>query len=65
MKAVRDNKVYNIDETSKSTYLAQGFDITDDHFNIIERSPAATVPYTEYQKVKNELEELKAQKAKK
>lgn len=65
MKAIKENKVYTIDETSKKSYLAQGFDIADDNFNIIEHSPTATVPYAEYAKVKNELEELKAQKARK
>lgn len=66
MKAVKENKVYTVaDEISKRAYLAQGFDIVDDNFNIIEHSPTATVPYTAYEKIKKELEELKAQKAKK
>ncbi len=50
MKAVKGNKVYTVDEVSKKDYLAQGYDITDDNFNVIERSPSATVPYREYEK---------------
>lgn len=59
MKAIKENKVYTIDETLKKSYLARGFDIADDNFNIIEYSPTASVSYAEYEKVKNELEELK------
>ncbi len=66
MKAIKGNKVYTVDETSKRAYLSQGFDIVDDKGDIIEHSPVATVPYSEYVKLKTENEELKAQvKAKK
>lgn len=58
MNAVKDNKVYRIREEQKKAYLAQGFDITDDKGNVIERSPKSTVSYAEYEKVKNQLEEL-------
>ncbi len=71
MKAVKGNKVYTVDETSKKNYLAQGYDITDDNFNVIERSPTATVPYREYEKLlaenaslRAELEKISAQKKK-
>ena len=59
MKAVKENKVYKIGEQQKGSYLAQGFDITDDKGKIIERSPKSTVPYVEYKKVLDELETLK------
>ncbi len=61
MKAVKDNKVYTIDKTSAKAYLAQGYDIADDNFNVIEHSPLATVPYSEYAKVKTELGKVKAE----
>lgn len=51
MKAVKNNKVYAIDETAKSVYLAQGFDITDDNGSVIEHSPSRIVSYEEYSKV--------------
>lgn len=61
MKAIKDNKVYTVDEVSKKDYLAQGFDIIDDNGNIIERNPSAAVPYSEYAKLLAEVERLKAQ----
>lgn len=61
MKAVKANKVYTVDEISKKDYLAQGYDIVDDDFNVLERSPSATVPYREYEKLIKENAELKAE----
>lgn len=65
MKAVKGNKVYTVDELSKRDYLAQGYDITDDNYNVIERSPTSTVPYREYEKVVKENEQLRAELQKK
>lgn len=59
MKAIRANKVYTIDETSKSAYLAQGYDITDDKGNVLERSPAGTVSRAEYDKALAKIQKLK------
>lgn len=64
MKAVKNNKVYTIDETSKESYLAQGYDIVDESGKVIERSPQSTVKYSEYEKVIAENKKLKAQVAK-
>ena len=64
MKAVKNNKVYTIDETSKSAYLAQGFDITNDDGSVIERSPASTVSYGEYSKVVTNNKALAAENKK-
>ncbi len=61
MKAVKENKVYTVDEISKKDYLAQGYDIVDDDFNVLERSPSATVPYREYEAILKENAELKAE----
>lgn len=63
MKAIKDNKVYMIDETSKRAYLSQGYDIIDDSGDIIEHSPVSTVPYSEYAKVIAENEVLQSQLA--
>lgn len=63
MKAVKENKVYSIDEQQKASYLAQGYDITEDDGTLIQHSQLATVPYAEYEKVMNELNALKAEKA--
>lgn len=62
MKAVKANKEYNVDESSKKLYLAQGYNIVDDKGKIIERSPVSTVKYSEYEKVVAEKEALKAEK---
>ncbi len=64
MKAVKANKVYTIDETAKSSYLAQGYDIADENGRIIERSPQSTVKYSEYEKVVSENKKLKTEIAK-
>ena len=61
MKAIKGNKVYTVDETSKKAYLSQGYDIIDDSGDIIEHSPTATVPYSEYAKVIAENEVLQSQ----
>ena len=62
MLAVKDNKVYRIDENSKEEYLAQGYNICDDSGKIVEYSPSATVSRAEYDKVFAELNALKSKK---
>lgn len=64
--AVKDNKVYSIDEIEKDSYLAKGFDITDEEGAIIEYNVDKTVSYTEYtsllaekEKLEKEVENLK------
>lgn len=64
MKAIKDNKIYTVDEVSKKDYLAMGYDITDDDGNVIERSPSATVPYSKYETLFEENRKLKAELAK-
>ena len=61
MKAVKANKVYTVDETTKDAYLAQGFNITDDKGKVIERSPSSSVSYEAYSKVVAENKALKAE----
>lgn len=48
MKAIKDNKVYTVDEKSAKGYLARGFDIFGDDGKLIERSPSSTVSRKEY-----------------
>lgn len=61
MRAVKDNKVYDITEAQKSSYLKQGYNIADDTGKILEYAPTATVSYSEYAKLKKELNEAKAE----
>ena len=65
MKAIKGNKVYTVDETSKKAYLSQGYDIVDDNGKLLEKSPSATVSYSDYAALKAENEKLKADKTKK
>lgn len=62
MKAVKDNKVYTVDETNKKDYLAMGYDIYDDKGNVVERSPSSTVSRKEYDTLLAKYEALKADK---
>lgn len=61
MKAIKENKVYHVDEKTKDAYLAQGFDIYDDKGKIIEKSPKSTVSYEAYAKLEAENKKLKAE----
>lgn len=59
LKAVKENKVYSILEADKDRYRNDGYDIYEDD-KLVEYSAKKTVPYEEYKKVKDELDELKA-----
>ena len=73
MKATIGNKVYTIDETQKTMYQAQGYDIVDDDGKVIQYGAGKTVSYEEYKaleektlklekenkKLKDEIKELK------
>ena len=62
MKAVKDNKVYTVDETTKASYLAAGFDIIGDDGKVIERSPSSTVSRKEYDELLAKYSALSAEK---
>ena len=63
MKAIKDNKVYNVDENNKSDYLARGFDIYDDNGKLLESSPSSTVSRKEYDELLAKYNALAAEKA--
>ena len=63
MKAVKENKVYTIDETQRKAYASQGFDILDDSGKIIEYAAGKTVPYAQYAALLEENNRLKKQLA--
>ncbi|WP_291649925.1 hypothetical protein [Clostridium sp.] len=58
MKATRGNKVYTIDETQKSMYQAQGYDITEDDGTVIEYGAGKTVSYEEYKALEEKIAKL-------
>lgn len=58
--AKKDNKVYDIDEVDKKRYLEDGYDIYEDG-KLKEYSYKKQIAYSEYAKVKEELEKVKAE----
>lgn len=62
MKAIKDNKVYTVDEVTKASYLAAGFDIIGDDGKVIERSPSSTVSRREYDELLAKYAALSAEK---
>lgn len=61
MTARKANKVYTVSEAEMESYLAMGYDIFDEEGKLLKRSPTATIPYSEYEKVVKERDELKTQ----
>lgn len=64
MKASKGNKVYNIDENQKKSYITQGFDILSDDGEILEHGAGKTVSYETYEKLRKENEVLKRELSK-
>lgn len=58
MKATMGNKVYTIDETQKSMYKAQGYDITEDDGTVIEYGAGKSVSYEEYKVLEEKAAKL-------
>lgn len=56
MKAKKENKVYEVDKTTKDRYIKAGYDIYNDDGELIENAKNKTVSYEEYEKIKKELE---------
>jgi len=59
MKAKKENKVYEVDKTTKDRYVKLGYDIYDDEGKLIENAKNKTVAYEEYEKLQKELESAK------
>ena len=59
MVAVKGNIEYTINEAEKAEYIKNGFDIYENGKKIAD-GVSKKVSYTEYKKVKDELEKLKA-----
>lgn len=55
MRAKKENKVYDINETQKEAYLKEGYDIYDNDGKVIEYSPKKVISYNEHMKVVEEL----------
>lgn len=64
MKAIKENKVYTINETEKSYYISQGYDIVNDDGEIESYGAGKSVSYEEYRKVKDKLDLLETENEK-
>ena len=64
MKATRGNKVYTIDETQKTMYQAQGYDIVDDEGKVIEYGAGKSVSYEEYKTLEEKAAKLEKENKK-
>ncbi len=58
MKAVKGNKVYDVNEITQKSYQESGFDILDDDGQVIAYGRGKTVPFDEYVALKKEKEQL-------
>lgn len=64
MKAIKNNKVYTVNEAEAKVYKAQGFDIYDDKGKIKEYGVGKKVSLEDYEALKSENEKLKAENKK-
>ena len=64
MKATKGNKVYTIDETQKSMYQAQGYDIVDDEGKVLEYGAGKSVAYEEYKTLEEKATKLEKENKK-
>lgn len=64
MKASLENKVYTIDETQKTIYQAQGYDILDDEGKVIVYGAGKSVSYEEYRALEEKAIKLEKENKK-
>lgn len=57
MRAKKDNKVYDIDQSQANRYMKQGFDIFNDDGSLYSYSDLKTIKYSDHLKEVNELKE--------
>jgi uncharacterized protein YxjI len=56
LKAKKENKIYQIDETQKLRYMNDGFDIYNEDGVIIDHSPLKKIKYSDHLKIIAEKE---------
>jgi hypothetical protein len=57
LRAKKDNKVYDIDQSQANRYMKQGFDIFNDDGSLYSYSDLKTIKYSDHLKEVNELKE--------
>lgn len=63
MYAIKENKECKIEEADKKTYLAEGYSIYDDNFDLVDE-PGHDASSEELEKLKTENKKLKAENTK-
>lgn len=63
MYAIKGNREHKIDESEKASYLAEGYSIYDDNFDLVEQ-PGQDTSSEELEKLKAENKKLKAENTK-
>lgn len=63
MQAVKENRVYTINDSDVESFRKEGYDIYDEVGNLVKHGAGKTVPYEKYEKVVEENEKLMAENA--
>lgn len=58
LKAIKDNKVYDINENQTDFYLSDGFDVYNEDGEVIEYSHLKTIKYSDHLKLLAEASKL-------
>lgn len=58
MIAIKENRQYTINDTDVQAFAKDGYDVYDDHGNIIAYGVGKTVPYEKYVKAEAQIERL-------
>lgn len=64
MKATKGNKVYTIDESQKSMYQAQGYDIADNEGKLLQYGAGKTVSYEKHKELEEKVTKLEKENKK-
>lgn len=65
MKARKENKVYDIDQSQAKSYMNQGFDVYKDDGSLFGYASTKTIKYNEHMRIVKELQDkLKAMEKK-
>lgn len=55
MRAKKDNKVYDIDQSQAKIYMNQGFDVYNDDGSLFGYAATKTIKYSEHMRIVGEL----------
>ena len=58
MVAIKENRQYTINDTDIQSFAKEGYDVYDDHGNIVAYGMGKSVPYEKYMKLMGTVEAL-------